>query len=91
MNSLRVWIRPNGDFCRVRVDSKRNARRLLDCLSQSFVFKTFDSISEEDESPFRSFLVPYNPPPFAVAFVKLLAAIPEVRLMSEPCKLVTEP
>lgn len=84
MKSFPVWIRPAGDFCRVRVDSKQNARRLLDRLSQSFVFKTFDPMSEEDDSPFCSFLVPYNPPLSRSSFVKLLVAIPEVRLMPEP-------
>jgi hypothetical protein len=83
MKSFRVWLRPAGDFCRVRVDSRQNAQRLLDCLSQSFVFKTFDPMSEEDGSPSCSFLVPYNPPLSRSSFVKLLAAIPEVRLMSE--------
>ena len=84
MKSFRVWLRPAGDFCRVRVDSKQNAQRLLDCLSESFVFKTFDPMREEVDSPFCSFLIPYNPPFSRSSFVKLLAAIPEVRLMLEP-------
>jgi len=83
MRSFRVWIRANGDFCHVRVDGRDNAKRLLDCLSQSFVFKTFDPMTEE-EGTFCSFLVPYNPPLSRSSFVKLLAAIPEVRLMSNP-------
>jgi len=67
----------------VRVDGRDNAKRLLNCLSQSFVFKTFDPM-REDEGTFCSFLVPYNPPLSRSSFVKLLAAMPEVRLMSEP-------
>lgn len=82
MRSLRVWVRRNGDFCHVRVDRSQDARRLLDFLSQSFVFKTFDPMREEES--FCSFLVPYNPPLSHALFVKLLTAIPEVRLMSEP-------
>jgi hypothetical protein len=84
MRSFRVWLRPNGDFCHVRVDSKPNAQRLLVCLSQAFVFKTFDPMTEEDGSSFCNFLVPYNPPLSRASFVKLLAAMPDVRLMSEP-------
>jgi hypothetical protein len=83
MRSFRVWIRPTGDFCQVRVDGRDNAKRLLNCLSQSFVFKTFDPMREE-EGAFCSFLVPYNPPLSRSSFAKLLAAIPEVRLMYEP-------
>jgi hypothetical protein len=83
MKAFRVWIRPTGDFCRVRVDGLQNAKRLLECLSQSFVFKTFDPMTEEESSLF-SFLVPYNPPLSQSSFAKLLRAMPEVRLMSEP-------
>ncbi len=84
MRAFRVWIRHNGDFCDVRVDNKQNARRLLDTLSQSFVFKTFDPMIEEADTDCCRFLVPYNPPLSRSSFVKLLRAIPEVRLMSEP-------
>ena len=84
MKPYRVWIRPSGDFCRVRVDGAQNPRRLLNVLSQSFVFKTFDPMTEEDNSTFCSFLVPYNPPLSRSAFAKMLTAIPEIRLMSDP-------
>jgi hypothetical protein len=84
MRAFRVWIRPNGDFCHVRVESKLNAQRLLVCLSQSFVFKTFDPMTEEEGSSFCNFLIPYNPPLSRSSFVKLLTAIPDVRLMSDP-------
>jgi hypothetical protein len=83
LKPFRVWIRPTGDFCQVRVDGKQNAKRLLDLLSQSFVFRTFEPMGEEDGSSFCSFQIPYNPPLSRSAFAKLLIAIPEVRLMSE--------
>jgi hypothetical protein len=38
----------------------------------------------EEEGTFCSFLVPYNPPLSRSSFAKLLAAIPDVRLMYEP-------
>jgi hypothetical protein len=84
MRPFRVWIRPNGDFCHVRVDCRLNAQRLLDDLSQSFVFRTFDPMTEDEGSTCCSFLVPYNPPLSRSSFVKLLTAIPDVRLMAEP-------
>jgi hypothetical protein len=83
MRSFRVWIRSKGDFCQVRVDGKDNAERLLNNLSQSFVFRTFDPMREDDAACF-SFLVPYNPPLSPSSFIKLLVANPEVRLMPEP-------
>ncbi len=83
MRAFRVWIRHTGDFCDVRVDSKQNAKRLLDCLSQSFVLKTFDPIIENGETESCMFHVPYNPPLSHASFVKMLTAIPEVQLMSE--------
>ncbi len=84
MRPFRVWIRPNGDFCHVRVDSKANAQRLLHGLSESFVFKTFEPFTEEAGSCCCSFLVPYNPPLSRSSFIKLLVTIPDVRLRSEP-------
>jgi hypothetical protein len=84
MRSYRVWIRPEGDFCHVRVDGTQNAQRLLSCLSEAFVFRTFDPMTVEDGSSCCRFLVPYNPPLSRSSFVKLLAAMPDVRLMSDP-------
>jgi hypothetical protein len=84
MRSFRVWIRPDGDFCHVRVDGRDNALRLLTGLSQAFVFKTFDPMTQEDESACCHFLVPYNPPLSRSSFVKMLLAMPGVRLMADP-------
>ena len=84
MKPFRVWLRPLGDFCRVRVDGLENTRWLLVCLSQSFVFKTFEPIGEVRDSSFCTFQVPYNPPLSRATFDKLLAAIPEVQLVREP-------
>ena len=83
MKPFRVWIRPLGDFCSVRVDGLENARWLLVNLSQSFVFKTFEPIGEDVDSSFCTFQVPYNPPLSRGIFRKLLAAIPEVQLLRE--------
>lgn len=84
MRPFRVWIRSDGDFCHVRVDGKQNAQRLLACLSQSFVFRTFDPMTEDERSACCNFLVPFNPPLSRSTFVRLLTALPEVRLMPDP-------
>ena len=84
MNAFHVWLRPLGDFCRVRVDGIENAKWLLDRLSQSLVFKTFEPFGELKGSSVCSFTVPYNPPLSRSKFEKMLVAIPEVKLMREP-------
>jgi hypothetical protein len=83
MNAFQVWLRPLGDFCGVRVDGIQNAKWLLNRLSQSFVFKTFEPFGETMGSSMCTFQVPYNPPLSRSGLVKLLVAIPEVRLSSE--------
>ena len=84
MKNFRVWIRPLGDFCRVRVDGIENRRWLLDRLSQSFVFRTFEPLEDVAGSTQCTFQVPYNPPLSRAGFQKLLTAIPQVQLMNEP-------
>jgi hypothetical protein len=84
MNIFRVWIRPLGDDCRVRVDGIENARWLLSRLSQSFVFKGSESIIDDEASSCSIFRVPYSSQSPRARFEKVLAAIPEVKLMLDP-------
>jgi hypothetical protein len=84
MNSFHVWIRPLVNACGVRVDSLANARWLLNCLSQSFVFKSSEPMNETDFFPCCSFRVAYSSQMCLPMFQKLLAAIPEVKLLAEP-------
>jgi hypothetical protein len=84
MNSFRVWIRPGGDFCHVRVDGLENLRWLLGQLSQFFVFRTFEPIGKLVDSQHWTFDVPCNPPLTQAGLRNLLKAMPEVQLMREP-------
>jgi hypothetical protein len=84
MNTFRVWIRPLGSACRVRVDGVRNAQRLLNRLGHSFVFKTADPMNEEEGSSCCTFRVAYSSQMSRRGFERLLAAIPEVNLMMDP-------
>ncbi len=84
MIAFEVWIRPLGDYCRVKVDGIENARWLLQQLSQSFIFQTFDGINQRYGSPQCIFKIPYNPPLSHLKFEKILRAMPEITLMSEP-------
>jgi hypothetical protein len=84
MNTFQVWIRPLGGACRVRVDGAENAMWLLAQLGSSLAFNGCEPI-RDDQAPFRStFQVPYTPQMPRSTFEELLAAIPQVELMSEP-------
>ncbi|MEX0728575.1 MAG: hypothetical protein WD065_20040 [Planctomycetaceae bacterium] len=84
MIPFEVSIRPLGDYCRVKVNGIENARWLLRQLSQSFIFQTFDGVDARTENALSMFTIPYNPPLSAVKFERLLRAIPEVTLMTDP-------
>ena len=83
MNNFRVWLRPSGTSCKVRVDGIKNARWLLNRLSQSFVFKTSQSIDDDEAACCSTFHVQYNSQTPLSQFQKVLGAIREVKLMSD--------
>ncbi len=84
MNTFPVWLRPLGSDCRVRVDGVNNARWLLARLSQSFIFKTSEEVHEEQGSSYCTFRLAYSSQMSRRALEKLLASIPEVKIMLEP-------
>ena len=84
MNRFRVWLRPLNSGCKVKVDGIKNARWLLDRLSQSFVFKSSEAMNENEYFPACVFAVPYGSQMCHSVFTKLLSGISEVDLMPEP-------
>ncbi len=83
MNVFRVWTRPLQSTSRVRVDGgAANALWLLKRLSQSFFFKSSQSISVVESG--ASFEVPFASDLSGAPLRLLLGKIPEVRLMPEP-------
>lgn len=84
VNTFRVWIRPLGSACRVRVDGIKNTGWLLDRLGQAFVFKTSEPVSEDEASSCCNFRVAYSSQMSRRGLERLLAAIPEVNLMLDP-------
>ncbi len=81
MNSFCVWIHPLASTYKVRVLGIENAKWLLDRLRQSFVFKRSESVNEKDCFPCCTFSVPYRSQTRPSMLEKLLASIPEVKLM----------
>jgi hypothetical protein len=84
MNAFRVWLRPSDGVCQLRVDGIENTKWLLDRLSRSFVFKTAQPVNEDQGPSFCTFRVAYSPRMSPSRFERLLGAIPEVQLMSDP-------
>ena len=84
MNRFHVWLRPSRGGCKVRVDGVKNARWLLNRLSQSFVFKSSEAMNEDEFFPACVFAVPYGSQLSHSLFRKLLSGISEVDLMPEP-------
>jgi hypothetical protein len=83
MNRFRVWLRPLAGSCMVRVDGFKNARWLLNRLSQSFVFKTSQAIYDDEAASCSTFYVQYNSQTPFSGFEKAMGTIREVNLMSE--------
>ena len=84
MAGFRVWIRPLGNCCRMRVEGRENAEWLLNRLSPFLVTRTSESIRGEDGSNCCRFSVASAPVQSCPTFDLLLASIPEVNLMWEP-------
>jgi hypothetical protein len=84
MNTFRVWIRPLYNVCRVRVDGIENTKWLLNRLSQFFVFKSSEPINDDEGASSSTFHVRYSCQMSHFKFERLLAGIPQVRLMSDP-------
>jgi hypothetical protein len=84
MNRFRVWLRPLNNGCKVKVDGSKNAKWLLNRLSQSFIFKGSEAINEDEFFPACVFSVPYGSQMSDSMFWKLLRDISEVDLMPNP-------
>jgi hypothetical protein len=84
MDRFQVWIHPMANACRVRVEGIQNAKWLLNRLSQSFVFKSSEAIKEEWSYSYSTFNVLYSSQLSPSKFTKLLAIIPELKLLLDP-------
>ena len=81
MSTFCVWIHPLANACKVRVLGIENAKWLFDRLARAFHAKSSETVNEEEGYPCCTFRVPYSSRISRSALEKLLAGIPEVRLM----------
>lgn len=84
MKSFQVWIRPLGEACRIRVDGNENGRWLLTRLMGLSGGASCHPVCQVGAFGFFTFLVAYSPSLTRSNLGKLLAAIPEVELTSQP-------
>jgi hypothetical protein len=83
MDKIPVWILPLKSVCLVRVEDRLGVDWLLKRLSQSFVFKTSEPVSEDQNSSCSTFRLAYSSRMPRRDLERLLASIPEVHLMLE--------
>jgi hypothetical protein len=83
MNKFQVAVRPQGTFCRVRVDGVQNGRWLIDYLSRVFIFKSSDPIDEDVEASSSTFRVSFSSQVSLSLLQKILGAIPQVVQITE--------
>jgi hypothetical protein len=88
MKAFRVWIRRTDGASGLRVDGLENAKWLLCRLSDFFVFKTSDPLSDVPNSSDYTFRVAHSSQIPGAKFEKLLAGIAEVKLTLEPAQPV---
>ncbi len=84
MTEFRVWIHPLGNDCQLRVDGMQNARWLLTRLGRSFIFKSAEPINDDQGSSSCVFRIRCTTQMSRPTLEKVLAAIPEVELVSDP-------
>ena len=75
-----VLIRDEGYACHLRVGSLEIARQILVALSRAFAFKTSEPIHVEPQSAQCTFRVAYGSQLSHHQLVRLIAAIPGVRV-----------
>jgi hypothetical protein len=83
MKAFNVWISRKDGGSHLRVDSLENANWLLCRLSNYFVFKTSEPLSEVSNSSDYTFRVAHNSQMSARQFEKLLAGIAEAKVIAE--------
>jgi hypothetical protein len=88
MNAFRVWMRALGNSSQLLVEGEGNARRLLDRLQDSFVFKSSEPFRFDAPSGTSTFDVPYGGQVTRLTLERLLARIPEAILTVDPVPVV---
>jgi hypothetical protein len=82
MQSFKVWLRPSGESCKVRVEGRENACRLREQLGEHGLVCT--EVMPVGDGTYCLFRVNYTPDVNHAALERLIAALSGVRLMTDP-------
>jgi hypothetical protein len=83
MQEFNVWVTRIDGATRVRVAGLTNTEWLLRRLSDFFVFKCSEGTREAPNAPEFTFRVPHNGQLSASGLERVLAGIPEIRVIVE--------
>lgn len=84
MHEFQVWLRPLGDFCRIRVNGATNAGWLLQHLGRTFMIDTADPTPETHQPEVFTFDVPCETGETRSRLERALSLMREVNLMMGP-------
>ncbi|MEQ9406527.1 MAG: hypothetical protein RIK87_02330 [Fuerstiella sp.] len=84
MDKFNVWLRPLGDWCRIRVSGATNAGWLLQHLGQTFTLKNGNPAQETHDPDVFTFDVPCDNGNTRSRLEKALSSMQEVNLMMGP-------
>lgn len=83
MESFHVWIRPLGEFCRIRVEDEDAARWLFSQLADVVGSESCQQLTLNPSGSY-TFSVPYCSSLTREGLRQLLIDLPEVELMPQP-------
>lgn len=84
LNPFKVWLRPLGAVCRIRVEGIENAEWLLSSLKQSLGFEDAERCVVQNAQNYGTFQVPYGQTMPHAALETHLSTMPTVHVMNQP-------
>lgn len=84
MRPFRVWLRPLGEACRIRVEGRDNAVWLRERVMTSLNVECQESTGGQDSHDVGTLVVRCELPGTQIELDRLLARIPELEVMCQP-------
>lgn len=84
MRPFRVWLRPLGEACRLRVEGRDNAVWLRDRVTASLNVRCNESSNNQDSNGIITLVVRYGPQVSHVELYRLLDRLRELEVMCQP-------
>ena len=84
MKPFRVWVRPLGETCRVRVQGLDNGIWLRDRLVDMAIVEIGETVGREDSTGIYTFSLPYREDMPRSMLEDVLSGFPQIQLTCEP-------